>query len=397
MLPRPNWIEIDLDALSHNIASIKKRIPHHTKFLFPVKADAYGHGSLACSFAAQKIGVDMLGVAHLFEGIDLKRWGITIPVLVLGPLLLEDFPYLVRYKLTPTITSLDVAIAFDEFLKSKGLKWRVHLKIDTGMGRYGFDSHEISDILKVFDLKNIEVEGIFSHMACSENTDAESNHKQIEQFKEVLNQLPIVPFYVHLANSAAVFNYPETHFSMIRPGLASYGYSPLKSSARELGLKPVLALKATIRQVKWIAKGTSVSYGHRWTASQPTKVASVAIGYGDGYFRNALYPHPFFVDETPCNTLGTICMDTTLIDVTHLENAHIGQEVSIIDGAHHSKISLEKLAESLGTIPYEISCRMARRLYRKYLWQGKILDWNSIRQELDIQEPKEPLWTTQSL
>lgn len=383
---RPNWIEIDLDALLANLRQIKSMHPG-AKMLLPVKADAYGHGILACSFAAIEAGVDYLGVAHLFEAIPLRQYGCKAPILILGPLLEEDFEQVIAHRLIPTLVDLATAQAFDSWLGSQGMRSKVHVKIDTGMSRYGFAWNDL-ELRKLGALQNLQFEGVFTHMACAEDACAVSNELQIKRFKEVLELLPFKPQIVHFSNSAAVMNAEQFESPMIRPGLASYGYNPLYPAPSKLPLKPVLSLYSTIRQVRTVPAGEGVSYGHRYITKSPTKVVAVAIGYGDGIFRTQGEGLFVQIREKLCPVIGTVCMDTCLVDASSIEDdLQVGEMVRIIDGAHCDAISMEAVAGRAGTIPYELTCRMARRLYRLYRYQGELLRWDELRLKLGIVDP----------
>ena len=383
MIPHPNWVEINLDALRENLMEVRKLIEPNVKILLPVKAHAYGHGILACSLLAQKEGVDMLGVAHSFEAIPLRKSGVHIPILVMGPLLEESFEEVIEYNLTPTITSIAAAKAFQAFLKKKKTKHKVHLKVDTGMSRYGFDFQSL-DLVKCFDFSQLEIEGLYSHMANGENSLHFSNRQQIERFQNVLHRLPRRPEFLHLANSATLMNFPDSHYNMVRPGLISYGYSPFENRLLPEHFQGTMRLKATIRQISEIRSGQGVSYGHNWTAPKNTVVASVAIGYGDGIFRSSKEAL-FYVNGQACPVLGNICMDTTLIDVSKLKNPKVGTEVHIINREVSQEIAIERVAQRADTIAYEQSCRMARRLFRIYQWKGQLRRWDEIKEDLGWQ------------
>ena len=287
-IPRPNWIEIDLDALQHNIRAIRDLIPKNCQILLPVKADAYGHGSLAISHTAVHAGVEWLGVALLFEGIFLRQHGFRFPFLILGSVEEADFPFIEEFKLTPSISELAIAEKYNRWLAPKNIKVTVHLKIDTGMHRYGFSQHDLSEISKILNLSHIKVQGIFSHLATADIKGHSATLAQIESFTNILESLRKngmeIPL-AHIANSAGLLSGQAPALDMIRPGIAVYGYNPCANEPHPL-LRPVVRMKATVRQVRTIAAGESVSYGYVWTAKQHTKVATVAIGYGDGYMRS---------------------------------------------------------------------------------------------------------------
>lgn len=392
LIQRPNWIEIHLDALLGNLALIRSLVPTSTKILFPVKADAYGHGSLACSWVATKYGlVDFLGVAHLSEAILLRQYGIESPILVLGPCVQADYKFLREWKLIPTIADLDTARKLSE-LAGNYDPLPVHVKVNTGMHRYGFSCQDRSSLQEVLSLPGLRPQGIFSHMANSDILDHPLNLLQISRFNDLLNylqELGIRPPLAHMANSGAVFNFPQTALEMIRPGIAIYGCNPAGTLPCPHPLVPVLRMKASIRQIHRVPRGESISYGSAWKANCDTLVASVAIGYGDGFSRGRPSEGQMFIRGKACPILGKVCMDTTMVDISALPEVQIGEPVDVINGEVDSSISLEAHAHRLGTISYELTCRVARRLYRRYHWQGRLLRWDDLRVELGVPEFRE--------
>lgn len=383
-IPRPNWLEIDLDALCSNLRHLST-LSGIADLLLPVKADAYGHGSLACSMAVEKEKVaSMLGTAHLFEGIALRDWGIQLPILVLGPALPEELPFFIDHQLLPTLESFETAQLYDQILQKRGIKAPFHLKINSGMNRYGLRWDQRDQLQRFGELQNAQLEGVYSHLACGEAEDGEMNQLQFKRFQEAVAQLPSRPRWIHLSNSAGLLRCATLGLNLARPGLASYGASPLdRKSVEELGLFPVMKMYATVRQIHTVPAGESVSYGLRWKAEQETRVAAVAIGYGDGFRRNPPAGTTLRINGVECPIVGTVCMDTTLIDVNGLE-LRVGDTVSIIDGCESANHSVEAMAAQHQTIPYEITCGIARRLYRVYRWQGRHWSWDQLRKEFSI-------------
>jgi len=391
-LQRPNWIEIHLDNLRHNIELFRSRIPKQTRILLPVKADAYGHGSLACSWAAVHAGVDWLGVAHLFEGVLLRQYGIPVPILILGSITAADFPFIVEYALTPSIADPSIAMEFDQWLTDHKIEWKAHLKVDTGMHRFGIQSTDLDCIRKLLLLKSLKFGGMFSHFSTSDMPGHSMTQVQADRFATLVQQLErenLRPEICHLANSAAVVSHPECAYDMVRPGIALYGYNPLGEKSNEPDIRPVMRMKATIRQIREVPSGESISYGQYWTAQRNTQVATVAIGYGDGYMRGEVNQGFMFVHGKACPILGRVCMDATMIDVSEVSEVKVGDTVDCIQGELDARISLETIAARCHTISYEIATRVARRLYRKYHWQGQILRWDELRHRLGIPDFQE--------
>lgn len=391
-ISRPNWIEINLDALCENIRFIRSQIPSHTKILLPVKADAYGHGSLACSFAAKESGVDFLGVAHLTEGILLRQYGIDLPILVLGPCTPADFAYFVEFKLTATLTDLKTALAFDSFLRENNVTAKAHLKIDTGMNRYGVQAEDFDSIKQIMELKFLQVEGMFTHLATADIPNHTNTQNQINRYTRLVHVLEsenLRSEICHCSSSAGTLQYPETHFDMVRPGLALYGYNPMGAFPSSFPIHPIMKIKATIRHIHEMQPGEAVSYGGYWVAQQQTKVATIAMGYGDGFLRGEYNKGFVLIRGELCPILGRVCMDAAMVDVSHIQDVQIGETVDVVNGEADFRISMESVAEEHHTIPYEITVRVARRLYRKYIWKNRMLRWDDLKKELNVPEFRE--------
>jgi alanine racemase len=391
-ITHPNWIEINLDALQNNVRYIRSLIPKSTKILLPVKADSYGHGSLACSYAAKAFGVDFLGVAHITEGILLRQYGIDLDILVLGSCIEEDFPFLTEFKLTASISDKDTAIKFDRYLEKTGCSCKAHIKIDSGMNRYGIKANQLEDILEITELKHLQIEGMFTHLATADMPGNSNTEKQISRFFSVidfLNSKNKRPAICHCANSPGVLLHPSCHLDMVRPGLALYGYNPMGATPPTCPIKPIMSIKATVRTIHEVPAGDGVSYGQYYVAEKPIKVATIAIGYGDGYLRGEYNSGCVYIKNHQCPILGRVCMDATMVDVSSVPDLQIGDTVDVINGDVNFKISMEMIAEEHHTIPYEITSRVARRLYRKYLWKNQLMRWDDLKKELKIKEFKE--------
>jgi alanine racemase len=373
-IPHPNWIEINLDHLQSNIRYVKSLLPKNTKLLLPVKADAYGHGSLAISFAAMEAGIDFLGVAHLFEGVALRKNNINARILVLGPCTETDIPFLQKYNLTPTIQDYETAKKLSDL--------KIHIKIDTGMHRFGVKYDNFDEIKKICELPNLEVEGMYSHLATADMPSHPALEKQIARFDELVKKLESInkrPPICHIANSAATLLFADKiHYDMVRPGVALYGYDPLGKFPSEFSIKPVLKLRSTVRSLREVKAGEGISYGHFFTAQKNMRVATVAIGYGDGYLRGEPSDGVIFINGKACPILGRVCMDACMVDATEIPDVKIGDMAECINGEISEQISVEAFAAKHKTIPYEITTRMARRLYRFYHYKGKTSGWHGL-------------------
>ena len=363
---RPTWAEVDLDNLAHNFREVKKLLSAGVKVMVCVKADAYGHGLVPVAKKLSSCGVDYLGVASIDEGIRLRKAGIKKPVLVLGLALKEDLKPLLEYNLTPTICTMESAEGLNRMASMSGRKARVHIKVDTGMGRIGVLYNDALDFIKkVSRLESIEIEGLFTHLACAD-TDRPFTLKQIRLFRDLNSKLSRsginIPL-IHAANSMGVLGFKESHFNMVRPGLVIYGLYPRKGLKVEL--KPVLSLKTRVMYAKKLPRGHGVSYGRTYRAPRDTSVVTLPIGYGDGYPRNLSDLAPVLLKGKRFRVSGRVCMDQIMVDTGKLE-AVIGEEVVLIGSQGKHRIRAEKLAELSGTIPYEIICGLGSRIPRVY-------------------------------
>ncbi len=364
---RPTWAEIDLRNLAYNFKQIKKTIKPSTRVMVCVKADAYGHGLIPVAKKLLSCGVDYLSVASIDEAIKLREAGIKSPILVLGMILKKDIEALFTYRLIPTVCSKDMAYALNaraRRLKAKPIK--IHVKVDTGMGRIGvLHANSLDFIRDVSRLKFIIIEGIFTHLACAD-TDKEFTCYQIGLFnrlKKQLDNLGIDIPLVHAANSLGVAGYPDSHFNMVRPGLVVYGLYPKENLGIEL--KPVLSLKTRIVYFKRVPKGYGISYGHTYVTKKETTIVNLPIGYGDGYPRNLSNKAPVLIGGRRFQISGRVCMDQIMVDVADYP-VRIGQICVLIGSQKKNKITAEELASLSGTIPYEIVCGLGNRLARVY-------------------------------
>lgn len=361
---RPTWAQINLDNLEHNFFQIKNRIASGTRILVTVKADAYGHGLIPVSQRLTSCGVDYLGVASIDEGIKLREAGIKLPVLILGLILKKDIEPLFRYNLTTTVCDDDLSIAINNKARSMHKKANVHIKVDTGMGRIGIahrDAHNL--IKKIHSLKNINVEGLFTHFAFAD-MNKDFTFYQIDLFDKLLRKLAKdnikIPL-IHAANSMGVLDYEKSHFNMVRPGLVVYGLYPKDNL--KINLRPVLSLKTRIVYIKKVSAGSGISYGHDYVTKKATTIVTLPIGYGDGYPRNLSNKAYCLIKGKRFKMCGKICMDQIMVDVGSAR-LKIGDEVVLIGVQGKNKITAEELAQLSGTIPYEIVCGLGSRIPR---------------------------------
>ncbi|MDD2679372.1 MAG: alanine racemase [Candidatus Omnitrophica bacterium] len=361
---RPTWAEINLDNLEHNFFQIKKRLDPHTKILVTVKADAYGHGLIPASERLERCGVDFLGVASIDEGIVLRKAGIKSPILVLGLILKSDLLPLFEYDLAISVCDEELSNALNNKARQLGKKAKVHIKVDTGMGRIGIPHYDACKLArKIYGLKHIETEGIFTHFAFAD-MNKKFTFYQIDLFDKLIRKLTgagiNIPL-VHAANSMGILDYKHSHFNMVRPGLVIYGLYPKENL--KVNLKPVLSLKTKIIFVKKVPAGSGISYGHEYVTSKPARIVTLPIGYGDGYPRNLSNKAPVLIGGKRFRICGRICMDQIMVDVGNAP-VRIGDEAVLIGSQGKDKITAEELAGLCGTIPYEIVCGLGSRIPR---------------------------------
>jgi alanine racemase len=335
--------------------------------LVTVKADAYGHGLIPVSKKLVSCGVDYLGVASIDEGIALRDAGIRVPILVLGMILPRDVRPLLQYGLTPTVCTLELACALNRQAAAQGKRVKAHIKVDTGMGRLGvLQADALALVRSISRLKRLQIEGIFTHFAFAD-LDEEFTLYQLRLFATLLaslrNEGIEVPF-VHAANSMGLFNFRNSHFNMVRPGLVMYGLRPAASC--KLALKPVLSLKTRVVYRKRVPAGYGLSYGRTYVTKKETTVVTLPVGYGDGYPRNLSNAAPVLIGGKKFRISGRICMDQILVDVGDAK-VRAGEEVVLIGKQGTNRITAETLAALAGTIPYEIVCGLGSRIPRIYL------------------------------
>jgi alanine racemase len=364
----PTWIEINLDALAHNLRQVKKLISSSAKILVCVKKNAYGHGLIPLSKRLVSEGIDYLGVASIDEGIALRKSGIDTPILILGMVLPCDVEPVIRYNLTQTLSSEELAMALQRKARAFRKKVKVHIKIDTGMGRIGILTKDaLPFIKKIKKLPFLELEGIFTHFPIADS-NAEFTRYQLTLFNQIITQMQKENIHIplrHAANSMGVIGYKQSHFNMVRPGLMVYGLYP--KSNLKVALQPVLTLKTKIIYLKIVPAGYGISYGHNYRTQKRTTIATLAVGYGDGYPRILSNKAEVLIRGKRFKISGTICMDKLMVDIKALK-AKIGEEVVLI-GAQggKEKITAEEIAALAGTIPYEIVCSLGHHLPRIYL------------------------------
>lgn len=367
---RPTTVDVDLPALLRNFRRIQAEVGEEVTLLAAVKGDAYGHGAVPVARALEAAGCPWFGVALVEEGRDLRRAGISAPILLLSGVLPEGAQSVVDNALTPVLYDLETAAALDDAGRRAGLKVPVHLKVDTGMGRLGSPRNRWEDFLDaVGGMPWLHVEGVMTHFASAE-TDAAFTELQHRRFQDALaaaRARGFAPRHVHLANSAGLVSRPAARGSMVRPGVLLYGVGPDQRMAASLGLEPVMSVRSRVLFVQQVPRGESVSYGRTWIADRPSKIAVVPVGYADGYPRLLSNRADVLIGGQRAPVRGRVCMDLTMVDVTdHAGPVRPGDEVVLLGSQGGERITVEELAERAQTIPYEILCNFSARVPRRH-------------------------------
>ncbi len=376
-MEKRTWAEVDLDAIAHNMREIRKITNKNAQIMAVVKADAYGHGFMEVSKTLLENGADRLAVAVLQEGKQLRSRGVSVPILILGASMENDIEDIINFDITPNVFSYDFAKAISYMAEKKEKVTKIHIKLDTGMSRIGYvvsDNNDeiIDEIVKISKLPYIEIEGIFSHFSTSDEYDDSYTRLQFKRFMSVTNALKErgvdIPIK-HICNSAGIMMYPEMHLDMVRPAVILYGMYPSDEVDKtRLDLIPAMSLKSKITYVKEVESGRGVSYGKEYITDKTTKIATVPIGYADGYLRKAAKHGKMIVNGVKVPIIGRICMDQCMIDVSDVHNIERGDE-AIIFG--REGITIDDLASWLETINYEVSCVIGKRIPRIYTKDGR--------------------------
>ncbi len=375
---RRTWAEIDIDAAAKNMQNIRAITDKNAKIMAVVKADAYGNGSVKLSKVFLENGADYLGVALVEEGIELRNAGINAPILVLGTCMDDMIDDIIEYDMMPTVYSFETAQAISEKALNKMVK--IHIKLDTGMGRIGFvadndNADIISEIEKISKLSNIEIEGIFSHFSTSDEEDGDYTRLQFERFMDVCNGLEDRGIKIpirHICNSAGIMMYPDMHLDMVRPGVILYGMYPSDAvDKNKLKLYPVMTLKTRITNIKHSAPNRGISYGKDYITDRETVIATLPVGYADGYLRGIAKCGEVLVNGKKTPIIGRICMDQCMIDVTNVHNINVGDEAVLFG---KDKITIDDLASWLDTINYEVSCCIGKRVPRVYIENNEVTE-----------------------
>lgn len=368
---------IDLDAFEHNICQIKAQIAPQTKLCCVIKANAYGHGAVEIAGVLEKMHVDYLAVACVDEALELRVSGIKAPILILGETWHDQFEDAIKNQITLTIFSFEDAQRLSDIACQMGCRAKVHIKLDTGMSRIGFSCTEVSAdvIAQIAALPGIELEGMFTHFACADMAGREKTNAQISKYQQMISwledrhvEIPVK----HCANSAGIMDYKEVQMNMVRAGIIIYGLYPSDEISHDsLDLRPVMSLQSHITHVKTIAPGTAVSYGGTYVAKRDTVLATVPVGYADGYLRSLSGKGCVLIHGKRAPICGRVCMDQMMVDVTEIKDVRVGDTVTLVGTQDGACLSVEEVSGLAGSFNYEFVCEVSRRVPRVYWKNGR--------------------------
>ncbi len=369
---------IDLDALAHNVRALLQHIGPRVEMFAVVKANAYGHGAPQVAHVALEHGARRLAVARTGEGVQLRRAGITAPILNMCYTVPAEAEAIISAGLTATVSSLEGAQALSQRAVALGRQATIHIKVDTGMGRYGLLPQEVLPFLEqVSRLPHLDIEGIFTHFAVADSRDKTYTRRQFAIFSDVLHAAQEAGYRFrlrHAANSAATLDLPEMHLDAVRPGIALYGLYPSSEVSREVPLHPVMSIRSHVARVRLLPAGSSVSYGRTFIAARPTRVVLVPLGYGDGYHRLLSNRASVLIRGQRSPIIGRICMDQLMVDATHIPEVQQDDEVVLLGEQGGEAISAEEVAALAETINYEVVTSLAARIPRLYVRGGEVVE-----------------------
>ena len=372
-----SWVEINLNNLRENINTVREALSHSCQILLPLKANAYGHGLEPMAKAAHEFGIDWLGLATLREALEIKAYVPDARILVLGPCVGDDVKALYVHSITPIIVNLENALEMNEAARRMHVKLKCHIKVDTGMGRIGFNAEkELNDIFKATQLSNLEIEGLMSHYASADDDDIRSAVGQLDRFKRVskfLRERDVKITLKHISNSGGFLNIAHSDFDMVRPGILLYGGLPPVDGKVRKGIrtKPLLTWKTNVTFVKEVFPGQTIGYGGTYIAKKHTKVATIEVGYGDGFLRALGNKGKVLIRGDKFPVVGRVSMDQTTIDVGLHSSVSVGDEVVLIGKQGFNEVTVHELAKNIDTISYEIYTLISDRVERRYMFNGE--------------------------
>ena len=373
------YARIDLDAIAYNMEQMKQNLSPNTKMMAVIKADGYGHG--AVQIADMLEGVDYIwgfAVATLDEAVVLRTEGIKKPILVLGCVFPDQYMAMLKHDIRMNVYTEEMAEAISQMAAREGMTAYMHIKLDTGMARLGFDISEnsVAAIERISKMKNVKMEGIFTHFAKADETDKSFTQKQMKDFSRMVDKLKEknVSFqYEHCANSAAIIDVKDANYDLVRAGISTYGLYPSEEVKKEnVKLKSALVLKSHVAFVKEIEEGTAISYGGTFVSKEKMRIATIPVGYADGYPRNLSNTGFVLIRGKKAPIVGRVCMDQFMVDVTHIEGTSFGDKVTLIGTDGNETITVEDLSEISGRFNYEFVCDLGKRIPRVYVKNGKV-------------------------
>ena len=368
-----SWVEVDLDNFSKNWDEIKRLVGPDCKILQAVKADAYGHGAIEISNVALKNGASFLGIANADEGVQLRVSGINAPILILSPSTDSEINDIIKYNLIPSVSDLPFAQKLQQGYQKANTRAPIHIEVDTGMGRGGTMYEDAFKMIQgIMDFPNVIIEGVFTHLAISETIN-DYNEQQWSLFKELLDKLEQHQIRIpikHMSNSGAILNYPRLNLDMVRPGIMTYGIYPSPETTAKAKLVPVMSFKTRIVLIKEFPKGASIGYGRSYVTDKATKIATLPVGYGDGYGHILSNQGEVLIRGKRARIVGRISMDMCTVDVSHIGGCEVGDEVVILGCQGTERISANDIATREKTISYEILCALGKRAPRVFLHKG---------------------------
>jgi alanine racemase len=365
-------IKVHLENIRANIEGIRQKVGANRKILIAVKANAYGHGAVEVSRMAEQIDVDYLGIATVPEGIQLRQAGIRLPILKFGPTFQEEIEIALIHNITLPICDMDSVIQTQKVSASLGKKSPVHLKVDTGMGRVGVSIENATELAAFIEgnCHALLLEGVFTHLPVSDSSDKTFTQEQVRRFQKCIDaiqqRIERKISLSHCANSGAVLGHPDAWMDMVRPGIMIYGYYPDKSTPRTIELKPGMSFLTRVSFLKKVEKGTSIGYGRTWFAQEDTWIATIPVGYADGFNRLFSNKGRVLINGRSYPVVGRVCMDQSMINLGPQTNVKIGDTVTLMGKNGTEEISCDEWAEKLNTITYEITCQINSRVERVY-------------------------------
>ncbi len=371
------YLRIDLDRICSNVQKIIEKVGTDTRVMPVVKADAYGHGAIEVTKALSEIGTYGFAVATVGEALALRRAGITKPILILDFVFPNQFETIIRNDIMLTVFQYGIAKSLNEAAIEMGTTAHIHLKVDTGMGRIGYipNDESVDEIRKISQLSNIEIDGIFTHFACADSADKTSMNTQLDRFKDFVSKIEALGIDIpikHVCNSAAIIDMQDNFLNMVRSGIITYGLFPSDEVNKEsLAVKPAMELHSVVINVKTIDKGDTVSYGSTYVAEKPTVIATIPVGYADGYPRQLSNKGSVLIHGKRAKIVGRVCMDQFMVDVTDIPDVLIGDNVTLVGKDGDECITCEEIGELSGRFNYEFLCCITRRVPRVYIRNGK--------------------------